>query len=126
MMPSIDDAHVRGWVDAYLAAWTSNDPADIETLFTPDATYRHRPYRAPIAGRAAIVDDWLEHKDEPGSWRARFEPLVVHDGTAVVTGSVDYATGERYSNLWVIRFADDGRCADYTEWWMEHPADSGS
>lgn len=126
MAARIDTEHVRGWVDAYLSAWTSNDGTDIEALFTPDATYRHRPYREPITGRAAIVADWIEHKDEPGSWQAQFEPLIVHENLAIVTGSVDYTNAERYSNLWVVRFDDDGRCADYTEWWMERPADHGS
>jgi hypothetical protein len=25
-----------------------------------------------------------------------------------------------YSNLWVVRLAADGRCVEFTEWWMEH------
>lgn len=27
------------WIEAYLAAWRSNAPADIESLFTPEAVY---------------------------------------------------------------------------------------
>ena len=57
----MDTDQVRRWVDAYLTAWASNDPADVEALFTADATYRHRPYRPPVVGRDAIVADWLEH-----------------------------------------------------------------
>lgn len=26
-----------------------------------------------------------------------------------------------YSNLWVIRLDAEGRCAEFTEWWMRHP-----
>ena len=25
-----------------------------------------------------------------------------------------------YSNLWVIRLDGDGRCSEFTEWWMQH------
>ena len=119
----MDVDHVRRWVDAYQAAWASNDPADIEVLFTADARYRHRPYHDPITGRDAIVSDWLQHRDEPGSWRAEFAPLVVHDDLAVVTGDVDYDDGDRFSNLWVLRFEADGRCSEFTEWWMLKPSD---
>lgn len=123
-MSTVDTDHVRRWVDAYLVAWTSNDPADVEALFTADATYRHRPYRTPVVGRDAIVADWVgEHRDESGTWRAEFAPLVVHDDLAVVTGDVDYDDDERYSNLWVVRFGADGRCSEFTEWWMLKPAD---
>jgi ketosteroid isomerase-like protein len=119
----VDTDQVGRWVNAYLAAWASNDPADVEALFTPDATYRHRPYRPPVVGRDAIVADWLEHRDEPGSWRAGFTPLVVSGDLAIVTGDVDYADGDRYSNLWVARFGPDGCCSEFTEWWMLKPSD---
>lgn len=125
-MTTIDTEHVRRWVDAYVAAWSSNDTADIEALFTPDASYRYRPHGDPLTGRDAIVASWLKNKDEPGTWRASLQPLVVSGDLAVVTGTVDYDEGKRYSNLWVLRFGEDGRCADYTEWWMERPADRGS
>ena len=26
------------------------------------------------------------------------------------------------SNLWVIRLDPEGRCAEFAEWWMQHPA----
>jgi hypothetical protein len=41
---------------------------------------------------------------------------------AVVRGETTYPD-ETYSNLWLIRLDDKGRCAYFTEWWMLH--DSG-
>ena len=32
------------WIEAYLAAWRSNAPADIELLFPPDAVYFTAPH----------------------------------------------------------------------------------
>ena len=122
MTTTIDAEHVRGWVDAYLATWTSNDRADIEALFTPEATYRYRPHGDPVTGRNAIVATWLENKDDPGTWRASLEPLVVQGDLAIVTGTVDYDRGSRFSNLWVLRFGADGRCSDFTEWYMDRSA----
>jgi hypothetical protein len=49
-------------------------------------------------------------------WR----PVAVTDDVAIVQGTTMYPT-ETYSNLWVIRLDADGRCREYTEWWMEHP-----
>ena len=126
MRNSIDIGHVQRWVDGYLAAWTNNDPTAIEALFTPDASYRQRPYATPKIGVDAIVADWIERQDEPGTWTARLEPLLVHDDIAIVTGQVDYTDGDLYSNLWVIRFGDDGRAAEFTEWWMDRPDEPAS
>ena len=122
MATTIDAEHVRGWVDAYLAAWTSNDRGDIEALFTPDATYRYRPHGDPLTGPDAIVTSWLENKDDPGTWHASLEPLVVQGDLAIVTGTVDYDSGSPFSNLWVLRFGENGRCSDFTEWYMDRSA----
>ena len=116
---NIDINHVQRWVEGYLAAWESNEPAAIKALFTPDGQYRSRPYYEPKTGHEEIIADWLERKDERDTWEARFEPMLVHDDTAIVTGSVDYTDGDLYSNLWVIRFGDDGRATEFTEWWMD-------
>ena len=85
-----------------------------------------RPFAAPKIGHDAITADWIERKDEPGTWQAWLEPLLVHDDTAIVTGKVDYTNGNRYANLWVIRFGDDGRAAEFTEWWMDRPEEAAS
>jgi hypothetical protein len=38
-----------------------------------------------------------------------------------VQGTTRYLSSPRtYSNLWVVRLADDGRAREFTEWWMKH------
>jgi uncharacterized protein (TIGR02246 family) len=109
------------WVDGYLQAWASNDPDDIGRLFTDDALYYTAPFREPWRGRDAIVSGWLDRKDEPGDYAFRYEVLAVAGDLGFVRGWTTYTnppTG--YSNLWVIRLAADGRCVEFTEWWMEH------
>ena len=114
----IDDDLVRRWIADYLLAWRTHDRSQIESLFTDDATYRPQPDSQPASGRAAIADAWLSEVDDPGTWTAELEPMLIQDRTAIITGWTDYADGERFLNLWVVRFGDDGRCADFTEWWM--------
>jgi ketosteroid isomerase-like protein len=101
-------------------AWTTNDPADIAGLFTEDAEYYTAPYRQPWRGRDAIVAGWLQKKDEEGEWKFRSEVLAIADDLGFVRGWTDYVD-ESYSNLWVIRLRD-GRCSEFTEWWMKHPS----
>lgn len=111
---------VEAWVEQYVRAWRSNDPQDIGRLFTEDATYYTAPFREPWSGRDAIVKDWLDRKDEPGTWTFRSEVLAMAGDLAFVQGQTDYSDEEKkYSNLWVIRLRD-GIASEFTEWWMEH------
>ena len=113
------------WVEGYVRAWESNDPDDIEALFTEDARYLTEPYAKPWSGRETIVRKWLEHRDEPGDATFSWEPLVETPEIGVLQGRTVYRDPPRsYANLWVIRFAGDGRCSEFTEWYMESPAGS--
>jgi ketosteroid isomerase-like protein len=108
------------WVERYRRAWDSNDPDDIRALFTGDALYYTEPYAEPWRGHEEIVAGWLDHKDEPGDATFEWEPLVEAGDVSTLTGTTDY--GEpKYDNLWVIRFAADGRAREFTEWYMQHP-----
>ena len=70
------------------------------------------------------LDGWLARKDEPGQASFDWQPLMVTPELSIVTGTTTYLEPPRvYSNLWVIRLeGDGGRCREFTEWWMEHPA----
>ncbi|WP_375385731.1 nuclear transport factor 2 family protein [uncultured Microbacterium sp.] len=114
------DDTVQNWLDAYLRAWASNERADIEALFTEDARYAGSPLDPePWVGRQGIVDGWLAHRDEPGTWSFEGAPLIHSDGIGVVQGITRYDDGRTYANLWVITFADDRRARDFVEWYME-------
>jgi uncharacterized protein (TIGR02246 family) len=121
----MDDAHasrVDAWVDDYVRAWNSNDPADIRALFAQDAAYYTEPYSPPWRGRDEIVRQWLDRKDEPGQTEFRWHPLAVTPEVAIIQGETVYHTPPHtYSNLWVIRLDAEGRCTEFTEWWMGHP-----
>lgn len=115
----MDRDHIKTWMEGYLKAWRSNEPEDIGHLFTPEALYYTAPYREPWRGREGIVAGWLGRKDEQGGWNFRYEILTVVDHTAFIRGWTNYhRQGVKISNLWIIRF-DDGRCAEFVEWWME-------
>jgi ketosteroid isomerase-like protein len=118
----MDHAAFQSWLDRYIAAWRSGDRNDIASLFSVDAAYYFGPYRDPVSGRDAIVDDWTASPDTAGSWEAEYRPLAVDGDVAVATGESRYpAEGKTYSNIFVCRFDGDGRCTEFREWFMERP-----
>jgi len=115
---------VQAWLDAYVAAWRSYDEAAIGALFADDATYAYHPWDtgdALFRGRDAIVAEWLRERDAPGSWQAEYRPLLVDADRAVATGVTRYSDGKVFDNLWVLRFDDTNRCAEFVEWFMRRP-----
>jgi ketosteroid isomerase-like protein len=117
----VDDARFQRWLDDYIAAWSTYDEDAIAALWSEDAQYRYHPWDEPLDGRAAIVADWLENRDEPGSWTAEYRPWSIAEDRAVAVGvsrylGADGATVEReYHNVFLCRFDAEGRCSDFTE-----------
>jgi len=114
------------WLDRYIDAWRSNDPASIGDLFSSDAQYFTGPFDDPINGRDAIVKHWLgELRDEPDAWQAEYRPLAVEGDVAVSIGESRYrdegATDfdRVYSNIFACRFDSDGRCREFREWFIK-------
>jgi hypothetical protein len=117
---------VSGWLERYVAAWKSGDRDEIEALFGDGARYRYHPYDEPLVGRAAIADSWLDDPDTPGSFDARYECFAADGETAVAIGTSTYfGTGGEvdrvYDNVFALRFDAEGRCSDFTEWYLKRP-----
>jgi SnoaL-like domain len=104
------------WVADYERAWRSGDGGAVEALFADGAHYQRSPYEPPLIGHAAIRAFWLEDDGEVFTMEA--EPVAVEDQDAVVRVEVRYGEPIRqeYRDLWVLRFAADGRVADFQEW----------
>ena len=121
----MDRDRFAGWLERYVTAWRTYDPEAIGELFSVDATYRYHPEDVPLQGRAAIVADWLESPDAPGSWRCHYAPYTVDGDRAVMRGWTEYVAADgttverRYYNVWLCAFDAEGRCADLTEYYME-------
>ena len=123
----MDRSTLQAWLERYVEAWRSNDPEPVGALFTDDAEYRYHPFDEPIRGRDAIVASWLEEPDEPGTWRASYEPFAVDDDAAVAVGTSTYLAADGsvdriYHNAYVMRFDTDGRCSSFTEWFILEPS----
>ena len=122
----MDRRQVSDWLLGYIAAWRSYDADRIGDLFSDDAEYRYHPYDEPVRGRDAIAADWLDERDEPGTFEASYAPVAVDGDVVVATGTSAYRSSngkpERvYDNCFVMRFDGFGRCSSFTEWYMERP-----
>jgi hypothetical protein len=111
--------HVAAWLATYERAWRSPGTEALTGLFTPDATYQQAPYDEPLTGLPAIADMWEAERDGPAEGFRMTTDIVAADGdTAVVRAEVWYGdpVEQEFRDLWVIRFAADGRCAAFEEW----------
>lgn len=107
-------------MDGYVLAWSSNEREHIEAIFTPDAVYDPQTADGEWEGIDDIVHRWQEMADSEDNWDFEWLPLVETDDLAVITGKTNYfEPATSFRNLFVIRFAPDGRCYDFTEWYIE-------
>lgn len=114
-------ADVLAWVAAYERAWREDDVAAVGDLFTDDAVYLRSPYEDPLVGLTAIRGFW----SDPTPFTMDAEVVAVEGADAVVRAEVRYGGDDprEYRDLWVLRFADDGRAAHFEEWpfWPGRP-----
>jgi hypothetical protein len=117
---------VQAWLDGYVEAWRKNQPELVEALFTEDVVYRFRPYDGPglfVEGLADLVDGWIEESNDARQWQASYRPFVVEGDHAVAIGTSHYFASDDvpekiYHNCFLLRFAPNGRCAEFTEYYM--------
>jgi ketosteroid isomerase-like protein len=122
----VNREQVRDWVAAYERAWRTPGTGALAGIFTADATYRPGPYDEPVTGLAAIARMWEAERDGPAEVFRMTSGVIAADGdTAVVRVEVGYGepVQQEYRDLWVICFAEDGRCASFEEWpfWPGQP-----
>jgi ketosteroid isomerase-like protein len=131
----VNSAGVDRWLHAYVEAWKTYDRDRISALFSEDVRYRYHPYDDPVRGRDAVVASWLGEgdegsastRDEEGTYDATYRAAAVSGDVAVATGTTTYSAepggsvDRVFHNCFVMRFDPEGRCREFTEWFMEQP-----
>ncbi|MBL6276588.1 nuclear transport factor 2 family protein [Micromonospora fiedleri] len=122
----MDREQVTGWIAAYERAWRTPGTEALTAIFTEQASYRQGPYREPVVGLPAIARMWEAERDGPDeAFEMTSEVVAVEGDTAVARLEVRYGApvDQEYRDLWIMRFAADGRCASFEEWpfWPPQP-----
>jgi ketosteroid isomerase-like protein len=110
---------VLDWVAAYERLWRTPGTDRLGEIFTPDATYLQRPFVKPVVGLPAIEGMWEDERDSAyEEFEMTSEVLAVEGDTAVVRAHVRYGppVDKEWLDMWVIRYAADGRCRAFEEW----------
>jgi hypothetical protein len=131
----VDHETAQDWLDRYVSAWKSYDADEIAALFSEDTRYRFYTYADWVVGRDAVVASWLAQdtdaqgstRDEAGTYDAAYAPVAVDGEVVVATGTTSYtdSPGGRvtqvFDNCFVMRFDDEGRCREFTEYYTKRP-----
>jgi hypothetical protein len=122
----ITRGEVEEWLARYERAWRTAGTEPLSALFVDDATYRMSPYEEPLVGLPEIAEMWeAEREGADEVFTMVSEIVAAEDEAAVVRVEVSYGepVTREYRDLWVIRFAEDGRAAAFEEWpfWPERP-----
>lgn len=132
----MDRDSAQTWLDAYVEAWRTYDPTQIRALFSEDVAYRYHPYDEPVVGADAVVASWLgepnadgaSSRDAPGTFDASYAPVAIDGGNVVARGSSRYRNEPGgpvvriYDNCFLMRFDDEGRCREFTEFYTRRPS----
>src|SRR5262245_33197780 len=114
----VDRAHVERWIEGYERAWRTTGTEALSSLFAEDASYSMDPYKPSVRGLDAIAALWeRERVSADESFTMTSEIVAAEGDTGVARLEVHYHdTGNEFRDLWIIRFADDGRCTSFEEW----------
>jgi len=118
-------AQVADWISAYEQAWRAPGTAALADIFSSDATYLQDPYDDPVAGLPAISQMWEQQRTGPDEVFDMTSDIVAVDGnTAVARVEVHYGAplNQQWRDVWIMRFADDGRCDQFEEWPIAPPS----
>ena len=120
MRDTMDLETFGSWLRRYFAAWASNDPEEVASLFAEDAEYSYGPFRPSAHGRDEIVRAWTDGGVPPGL-RTHVEPLAVEGDRGIAHWNVAFDDGAggtvEIDGILVCTFDEAGRCTLHREWY---------
>jgi nuclear transport factor 2 (NTF2) superfamily protein len=112
------------WIESYARAWETADEDLVASLFTGNARYRSSPFREPFRGLEEIRDYWRRGAGSQRQTHVRMGRAFV-DGNRVAvewwTTMIDDGAEVTLPGCLLLRFDEDGLCADLREYWHLEP-----
>jgi hypothetical protein len=114
----MNKADAAAWIDAYVETWRTPGTDGLSRIFTEDATYRVSPWKKPNKGLEEIASLWDHARVSADEKFSLDREITAVDGdVAVAKIEVNYLHPfRRWRDLWIMRFAPDGRCSSFEEW----------
>lgn len=124
----MDRGQLADWIARYESAWRSPGTESLAGLFTEDATYSTAPYEEPHRGLEAIARMWEAERSSGERFELSAEIVAADGDTGVVRLLVDYEAPRRqqYTDLWIVRLDQSGRCFHFEEWPFWPPSSRGA
>ena len=112
------------WIEAYIAAARTDDPAQIEALFTEDALYFDGAFAEPYRGHDEIVSKWVAQSDTGYEFEVDHKVVAVDGSLGVAEIEYRYIAPQArtYRNVWLIELDGEGRARSFKDYWIEEPA----
>lgn len=122
MITGLTEDQFAKWLDTYGNASENNDPNASAGLFAQNALYYESPFDAPIIGRAAIFQYWVNGTQKLKDKTTSYEIIAVKDNLGVARWQAKFTvieTGNRLALdcLFLVEFNDEGLCQNFREWW---------
>jgi hypothetical protein len=118
----VTEEQLRSWLDAYAAAYVSQDPDAAAALFARDSTYQWGPFGELLRGPDEVRRKWAEWRDPEAKERFDYEVLVVTEEIGIArwiasSRHAGHSRISRYDGIFAIRLGPDSRCTEFREWW---------
>ena len=108
---------LQAWIERYERVWRTPGTDLLGELFADDVGYLPSPWAEPIRGLAALAQFWEAERDGPDEQFTMTAQVIAAEGdVGVARVEVDYGSGDRWRDLWIVRFGPDGRCVAFEEW----------
>lgn len=117
MLDTVDRAALERWIADYERVWRTAGTDGLAELFAADIGYLASPWEQPIEGLDDLATFWDMRRDGPDEEFAMTSEVVAVEGDAGVARiEVRYGNGDRWRDIWIVRFDADGRCVEFEEW----------
>jgi hypothetical protein len=117
MLISMQRATLEKWISEYETVWRTPGTSRLGELFADNASYLTSPWEQPIQGLEDLTTFWDAERDGADEEFAMTSEVVAVDGDVGVTRvEVRYGNGDRWRDIWIVRFDTAGRCVHFEEW----------
>jgi ketosteroid isomerase-like protein len=122
----LTSASFERWLAGYEQAWESRDAARAAELFTPDARYQETPFDEPKKGQAGVHQYWSSVTADQRNIDFESQIIGVNGQTGIAHWSATCTSAStgvplELDGIFVLTFAEDGRCSELREWWHLRP-----